>query len=342
LHEAVAKIARARKENPPNVTAELDSSIKQIRLELRASPTEWEHYFAVGGIDSAELPATFGGVYFFLADSTGLHEYLRSAAEIRAIDQIGESDPITARAFRRQFANRVIARLRVSAIDHHAAHQRALKVLRGTVDCMNFFVADKMRVTVDSDVASGPRLYPAIRLTNQKEMTVSRQSSLRKASLIDLAKHPGFLAVSDVLRKGSLSDLEDRIITAVRWAGRARVDERREESFLFFAVALETLLLGDQTTDLQYKLRLRCAHLVASESLESRKLVSGQVVKLYRTRSKIVHTGIFDVTDNELYLIQRYARGAILVLLSREPFKSMPSASQLEDWFESMALSTPI
>jgi len=77
-------------------------------------------------------------------------------------------------------------------------------------------------------------------------------------------------------------------------------------------------------TDLLYQLKLRTAHLVSQPDLASRKLVLRQVGQLYKTRSKIVHTGKFDVTASELKLIDEYARIALFVVLGREPFPSKP------------------
>jgi len=128
---------------------------------------------------------------------------------------------------------------------------------------------------------------------------VFRQAGpLRQIPLNQVSRRKGFSRISELLSKESPTDLEDRILASVQWAGRAQVEPRREEAFLLYAIALESLLLGkDVKSEIAYRLAVRCAHIGGGPALEDKKRVVDQIQSLYDLRSKIVHSGNFLVSD---------------------------------------------
>jgi hypothetical protein len=88
------------------------------------------------------------------------------------------------------------------------------------------------------------------------------------------------------------------LLTAAQWIGRATVERRREEAFLLYAIALETMLLPTQAQELGYRLRLRAAH-VLGKTVAARKRIAADLAALYTVRSKIVHAGWYQVTDED-------------------------------------------
>lgn len=114
---------------------------------------------------------------------------------------------------------------------------------------MNFFASKEMGTAVHlkGDAEQGQRLDAAIQLS-APAMPTGRSTQIapwRGMPIKQVSRRPGFDRISELLAKDTLSKLEDRILKAVQWAGRARVEPRVEESFLLFAVALETLLIKD-------------------------------------------------------------------------------------------------
>jgi hypothetical protein len=164
----------------------------------------------------------------------------------------------------------------------------------------------------------------------------------RKLPLNQIADRPGFSRMSEMLAKQDPHDLEDRFLTALQWAGRARVDPRNEESFLLYAISLESLLLGGkQDVELSYRLAIRGVHLLSAPDLASRIRAESQLRNLYGIRSKIVHSGTYEISNSDLALMAQYARIAVFVVLDREPFKSMKSEQQFEEWFRAQLLGQP-
>ena len=132
--------------------------------------------------------------------------------------------------------------------------------------------------------------------------------------------------------------MERRLLAAMIWAGRAHMQLRTEHRFLLYAVALETLLLRSSSeTDLTYRLKTRCAHLVG-RSVDSRRQITSQVGKLYSVRSKIVHAGSESVEANQLQLLRALTLRCIVQCLRSAKVRTLVSEDSLEDWFEAKVL----
>jgi hypothetical protein len=86
-------------------------------------------------------------------------------------------------------------------------------------------------------------------------------------------------------------------------------------------------------------LATRCAHLGGGPSLEEKKLVVEKIRSLYGIRSKIVHSGNFQVNEAELSLIREYAVLSLFIVIDMEPFRSMNGIDDIERWFEAQLLT---
>ena len=114
--------------------------------------------------------------------------------------------------------------------------------------------------------------------------------SLTKLWDLDKRRKLGFDRVAKLLSH-QRNDLEEKLVAAFQWAGRATAEIRREEAFLLYAIALESIVLADSDPiELTYRLRVRIAHLLGN-SPEARRNIFSKVGHLYDIRSKIVHSG---------------------------------------------------
>ncbi len=231
----------------------------------------------------------------------------------------------------------------VKSIDVEAAKAQAIKELSLTLDIVNFFSdlipyqkgylylpGERERVTMNIPVFSQDK-----RFVNSFGWEIAgplMPVSLRLLFETDKKRELGFPKVSEMLRS-KRSDLENRLIAAMQWAGRATAEIRKEEAFLLYAISLESLILLDNEKDeLSYRLRTRIAHLLGKDP-DGRIDIAKKVSDLYSTRSKIVHGGWFQVTDSDLNLMRFYAKGSIIRILVEEPFKSMKNSNELIKWF---------
>jgi Apea-like HEPN len=134
-------------------------------------------------------------------------------------------------------------------------------------------------------------------------------------------------------------DIDELYLSAIQWAGRATVEPRREEAFLLFAIALESLILPtSDPMELTYRLRIRTAHLLGATARE-RERISEETGKLYGIRSNIVHNGYYQITEVELARIKRKTKQAIFALLSSRTAQGCKDKKELNKWFENKILS---
>ena len=118
----------------------------------------------------------------------------------------------------------------------------------------------------------------------------------------------------------------------------ASVHPEREQAFLLFMIALESLVLAESDTgELGYRLRVRVSHLLG-RNRGARERVSSTVKNLYDIRSKIVHRGSHEVTDGNLGEIRSITKNAILRLLLHRTICRYRKKKDLARWFENLVL----
>lgn len=325
-----AHILRKRMSVPtesPEFQAFCDNELKELKKALERKSETWEIINRACGIDQAGLPIKFGKVTFVLATP----DVLNSIPEAT----------ITRSATREYFTGNVLSRIHVQAVDVDAARAAATRVLQQTFDCLNFFAAI-------ASVSGQAYLLGEKATGHGFNISIDSNSNVVHGSFLygpfqplpfgRLTELPGFGRISKMLESNNQSELEDRILRAIQWAGRAFVDSRREESFLLMAIALESLLLSQKDENIGYRIALRCAHLIGIPDLAARKSLVKDIRGLYSRRSIIVHSGHVEVSDAEIALLHHYLRAALFVVIDKEPFFSMRDEKQFEAWFEERIL----
>ena len=332
----------------------LKDAIKELRTALTAKPKRWMVHMRVEGLAPEGLPQRFGKVGFYIADESRIEQLKQP---INAVVASGPSTPEKKQSLKSPFGQMIddsfqdspMASVEVRAGESQAALSLARRELRLTMDVINFY----------SDILFPPglriQLYPAgeVRPTGELSLVLGLDMSsynlpyntvgpLRKLSFRDIdperARKVGVYRASDILKKDNRSKVEERVLASLQWAGRATVDQRPEEALLHYAIALECIILGrKQDIELAYRLRMRIAHLV-SDTLNDRLEIKKKVRDLYDMRSKIVHSGHYEVADADVKLIRFLAKVCVLRILTEEPFISMTTEKELNNWFENAML----
>ncbi|MCD6155395.1 MAG: hypothetical protein J7J22_06515 [Candidatus Verstraetearchaeota archaeon] len=332
----------------------LESAIKELQNTLKAKPTTWTVHLRVEGLAPAGLPKKFGKVEFYFADEARIKQLIQ---DINTVIDLGANNPEVKKDVKsltgqklKSLTGATMASLKVSACDPEAAWSQARRELRLTMDVLNFY----------SDILFNPKLHVQIYFPGElqpvKDLSVIFKSDMHSISLpfkiigplskmsldemtSERAQQVGLFRADGILKKDQRTEVEERVLAALQWAGRATVNTRAEEAFLQYAIALECITLGRKDhTELRYRLAMRTALLVGN-TLNVRKLVKKEVTDLYDIRSKIVHTGSYEVTNSELSLIRYLAKKCILRVLTEEPFLSMKKEDNLNAWFDEAMLS---
>jgi len=113
---------------------------------------------------------------------------------------------------------------------------------------------------------------------------------LSKALLVDL-KSRGLDAASALLRESKRNDFQEHVVDALLLYSRAALQGGVTEKLLYILVALESLLLRDETELIGQNLAERLA-VVIGGNVDERKAIIKTTREVYRLRSRFVHHGV--------------------------------------------------
>lgn len=302
------------------------AAVADLKARLSAEPVEYLMFVSVDGFKPEDLPLTFGGMRFAVF-GPGHVRSLRARTRKRP--------KFWGDLKQTRLWGEPCAAVRVKARDFATARRRANTATREAMDCLNFvgslhpynhawlrFPGEASSAAVvtpgaprnghasasyDTTGPIGPFALGQLRETPKTERLMRKLSSL-------LAKA---LARERRSRGGGRSTVSETLLAAVERAGRASIEREREQQFLLQAISLETAVLPVQGSELTYRLAVRVARLLANKP-ERRAWIQETVVRLYKVRSAIVHSGSYEVADEDLRLLKEIAARTLLTLLGRE------------------------
>lgn len=259
---------------------------------------------------------------------------------------------------------RTTARVSVRANTSDAAGALALRELRRTLNVLNFY-ADLVHVRetlvyLPGEADETSQFIISCRHAEQAQkdapsfdaLSINERMAGASSAMglfdphLKEARERGFDHACELLKRDFPNPVEARLLTAIHWAGRAAADSaikheyqehlnsEREESFLFYAVCLETLFAKrHDKDDITNRLSERCARLL-KDTIEGRNRVKKRVAQLYDLRSGIVYEGSIDVSEDELSNIRLYSMASIVRLLTDPVFVEMTRDQEYQDWFD--------
>jgi len=329
-----------------DISNRIRHSVSELRTELQTPPASWQIQLEILGLAPQGLPRRFGRCEFYFGDDSRVQivtqrlELVANSIQRGTTRQEQARQGVMARV-RECLLGKTCIETYVDAVDALAARNIAEKQVRLTLDILNFYANVLLtqlqhRLCLAGDELPARRWY----VVSSEVRTEASVSDGRIGPLFpfsfDMIKPErlGYERISILLQKLKVSKLENRILAALQWAGRALVERRKEEAFLLFAISLEALLLKDEVaSEITERFALRASYLAISKP-EARIKAYRELKKLYGTRSKIVHAGNTRITDEELAKIRFFAETILLTMLSVSPFASMIEEAELEDWFE--------
>lgn len=329
----------------------LTSALSDLSDELGTKPSTWEVHYPIEGVLPDKLPFTFGKCEFYFGDDACLDLLLGRVDRI-IVSLVGEDAVQDARrdaetTIRQLVKGKTGVSATVDAVDAEAARLLARKMSRQIVDILNFYANlgnhPPSEVLLFSE-GRGPGALYTFLFAEEPPAFQSPMDRFGPAMRFSFAAShldgTGFQRMSDMLKKpeNARSKIEDRLVAAFQWAGKASVEPRKEEAFLLFAISLESLLLErNDKSEISETLALRAAHLISGP--QSRRMVYEDMKRLYRVRSNIVHSGSVDVAEDQLSEIRYYARLALLTVLCSSHFSEMTKDEELMKWFQERLLS---
>ena len=119
-------------------------------------------------------------------------------------------------------------------------------------------------------------------------------------------------SLSEIIVSRSRSEIEERILVAIQWAGRAHSDSQPQQQVLSFMTALECRLNPTNGKPLRIGVSESAVLLVGSEGLEERLKLFHFLGSMYDVRSKIIHGGSAEPSDSDIANLQQVV-GAVIM-----------------------------
>jgi hypothetical protein len=300
--------------------------------QLNGNPSEFTCYVPVKGLAEEGLPTRFGLAKLVIFNEAQVRNLIpdKSSKIKILIDEMKKANH-----WQHHFAI-----VKVSARDSAAALDCARRETRLVIDTLNFFY--------DLFSYNYGWLYMPGESGEAKTVSIARENgniifpmqsvgpihgfSIKKMRNANHLKRP--LRVIDLLFKKRDNKLNELMLTAIQWAGRASVEPRREQKFLLYAIAIESIMLPCENSELAYRLSVRTANLLGNNA-KMRQELRKEIKQLYNIRSQIVHNGSFEVTDAALEKFGRIVKSTILRLITHRAVRRLDNLNQLQDWFES-------
>lgn len=336
----------------PDPEQRIHHALRELRRSLTAPLQRFRVFIPVDDVAVAGLPATIGTVQFAVFDESLIDQFRQTATlGVRSEEEKEERlKPLDDLHSDRDLFGHTVAITEVDALEWGGAQARALQSIRLVVDVINFFSDiipyNHGHLSLPGDGHQERRVVGQLRRDrdgwDRYYLGGEWVGGLGDLSLAKLrepaARHYSTFAHLDRLLQGSRNALEDQLIASVQWAGRATVAARREEAFLLYAIALEGFVLADlDPLELSHRLRQRVAHLLGG-SLDERLRVQKTVADLYTIRSKIVHSGQYQVADADLGMMRWMCKASLLRACDSEEIRGLSGTAELRQWFDQLLL----
>ena len=248
LAKHIFAVASAEPEARPNV---IKVQADELEATLKAQLTVWEMDLSVFGMADECAGLTFGQLTF-------MTDVVKSPFQIPGILDPGVNTRV------------LFARVQVQAIDRKSATDRARDIVEQHLAVLNALCSQLIPSRTNLAHSNTPlrrfMLYRAAPLSGpgftpgqEPELRTGSESPavvLSRADCEAFLRRRGGARMSSLLVKGG--SFAGRLIAGFETAGAASVETRPQHSFLLFAIALESVVLGRNVqSEIKYQLSVR-------------------------------------------------------------------------------------
>ncbi|MDE2989430.1 MAG: hypothetical protein OXT70_15470 [Chloroflexota bacterium] len=333
LQDAMFAVAQAKRDNPEQLAERIDLDIDLAKERLEGQPEQHECWIEVHGLDPASLPGQFG--------STRLEPF--SQSHLDRLDEIDRATnaPIPQASARHMlgadlsYEGRVIAIEQVRARDTKAAIGLATREVTATLDCLNCFseiipynrailrVATSRRPS-GSAIRYAHTVAGAFR--NSPKSEIPWEYSMEQLWKLDGFAGKTVCRLDELLRQRERSEVDELLIRAARWIGRASAADTVEYDFLYTAIAIDCMMKPVWSRDKTLLNRLK--------RLLSDFADIDEIDRLWQLRNDLVHDGQLEVPEIDKRLLHNFALNSLGRLLANDELKGIDSLVDLDKWFE--------
>ena len=348
LKDAIFAVADIRGNREREAEVRIRGAVDEVRAFIEGPGDEYECWVEVEGLEEASLPAQFGTTRFAVLGEAQIDHLENIVREKHAGGRVQKIESI-----RRSIGDsrgRPVAVQRVRARDRRAALLLAEREVHITLESLNFFADvipyNRARLRISRGrSASGSSLRVAI--ADEGSFLLSPKGEIpwefSLGRLRELVGIPGeALKRVEALRcKDDRSEVEELLLRAVRWVGRAVAAERLEDGFLFSVIALDCILRPTGGSKIAATVSRRAAHVLGSPDGD-RDTLQRHIWRLYDVRSRLVHDGSLEVVEDDRAAIQAIALDTVVWALISPDVESAATLADLEAFFGRMIVGEPV
>ncbi|MDE0210471.1 MAG: hypothetical protein OXJ64_11375 [Boseongicola sp.] len=333
LQDAMFGVAKVKRENPEQLAEQVDLATDLVKERLGGRLEQYECWIEVHGFDPASLPSKFGSTRFESFGQAHLDQ-------LDAVDQATNA-PIPQANARHMLGpdlsheGRVIAIQPVRARDAKAAIGLATREVTATLDCLNCFseiipyncamlrVATSLRPTGSAIRFAYTDAGP---FRNSPKSEIPWEYSMER--LWELGGFAGktLRRLDELLGRSERAEVEELLIRAARWVGRASAADTAEYDFLYTGIAIDCMMKPVSSKD--KKLLKRVKWLLSDFS------DIGEIDRLWHLRNDLVHDGRLEVPEVDKRILHNIALNLLGRLLANGELKSIESLADLDNYFD--------
>jgi hypothetical protein len=136
----------------------------------------------------------------------------------------------------------------------------------------------------------------------------------------------------DLLMLGYKNKIEKRIITSIEWIGKANSEIDIKNRFLFYVIAIESILTIQEKTMVTPSIASSISESVAlllGKSYEERLYYEKELKEIYSIRSAIAHGNEKLISEKEIGLVSNVSRNIVISFLTDPSITSINNIDQL-------------
>ena len=350
LQKAIFDVVDSPGTRAADVEVRIGQAVNECRAFIEKPPQEYECWLEVEGLASDSLPAAFSATRFVLLGDQDIERLADLVRTEHTVDHAQKLDIIERMAV--DLRGRPVAIQCVHARDTKAAVSLATRNLSITLECLNFF-ADVIsynrhrrgpdgaqRPTVLRIGESGPAIALQMALAADGSIWENRQATKLGTFSLERVHDLPSLAGEAVKRVEALlahevrNPVEELLLRAVRWVGRATAAESPEDQVLFSEIALECLTRPGMERHSKQDLVSQTAAILNRDHSDGGS-IEDEITRLYGIRSELVHDGSREILDSDSAEMYEIALAVTLGVLVSPEVKQVETLGALDELLQS-------
>lgn len=319
---------------PQEIEAKINSYVEKMLQELeRVISVKWDVYLPIENlVVNSEL--AFGRASIKMFDEPTKQSILQKLVTMIQLsasppDAKAELEHLYRERLNQDYSGRAIMRVETRASDSTRAVESAIEQAETTLNILRFYSRGiitndarsyRMYIGLKGTISRGNLI--AVAFSESKEFTMELQGTGYFYSLtlgqkeLSRMEEDSFKVLQAILLKETKerTAFENLLLNSVNLLGNAMNNQYNPSAFVSMVVALESILLK-RGEPMRTLLAERTA-LILGTRFEERMFYFRQMLRLYRIRSDIVHRGILDVTESDIFLISMIVYRILVCLIA--------------------------